>query len=393
MQKRSWAVRCGLFLVWVYFIRVTGFSGYLHIPEAGWILLSFLALLSGTGLAISGEGEWRWPWLLALGCFGLGTFVAVEPGPAGLRWFGLVLLIMAVGPTAANPQVAEFRSGAWQLVTRGLPILTVSFLLWYMLHLPNMGGRVYFSAFMTQSMLLGPLCGMGIVVATARALHQKSWRWGAVALAGMIPLMASGSRLATLSTLAAGCFFLIKRKPVLGIGGALLVALAVVKFLHSAETDAERDQTVNFTTALAHKGTGNSRSELWQSRIDDFKSSPFVGVGIGLGAGNGVTKNAGGSIRIEPGSSYLAVLSMTGIFGALSFTGALGALLFRFAMVRSPQSLEKDILSVMGVFLAVHGVAEGWILGFGSPLCLIFWLWLGKVGDMVWQSDRRSYSV
>lgn len=186
---------------------------------------------------------------------------------------------------------------------------------------------------------------------------------------------------------------MIKRKPVLGTGGALLVALAVVKFLHSAETDAERDQTVNFATALAHKGTGNSRSELWQSRIDDFKSNPFVGVGIGLGAGNGVTKDAGGSIRIEPGSSYLAVLSMTGILGALAFAGALGVLLVRFAMVRSPLSLEKDIFSVLGVFLAVHGVAEGWVMSFGSPLCLIFWLWLGKVGDMVWQADRGSHSV
>ena len=50
--------------------------------------------------------------------------------------------------------------------------------------------------------------------------------------------------------------------------------------------------------------------------------------------------------------------------------------------------LERDILNVVGVFLGVHGVAEGWILAFGSPLACIFWLWLGSLGDAALQPAR-----
>jgi hypothetical protein len=50
--------------------------------------------------------------------------------------------------------------------------------------------------------------------------------------------------------------------------------------------------------------------------------------------------------------------------------------------------MDKDILSVVGIFLAVNGIAEGWILGFGSPLCFLFWLWLGNVGDAAAQPFR-----
>ena len=238
-------------------------------------------------------------------------------------------------------------------------------------------------------MLLGPVAGLGVMVASAKALHGRSWRWGLLAVFGVIPVLASGSRLAALATAAAGCFLLIRRKPVLGGISSLLVALAVMRFLATTGNEKIEDDSVSFTNALAKKGTQNSRADLWQSRIDEFKSSPLVGIGIAMGTGGGSSQDANGSTRVEPGSSYLAILSMTGGLGAITFFSAVGLCLLGFVTAQSKPPLEADILSVVGIYLAVHGVAEGWILGFGSPLCFIFWLWLGNVGDAASQPIQQ----
>ena len=111
-----------------------------------------------------------------------------------------------------------------------------------------------------------------------------------------------------------------------------------------------------------------------------------------MGTGSGSDVRESGAIRVEPGSSYLAVLAKTGATGFMSFFSALGVLLFGFASARRKADLDRDTLSVVGTFLAVIGVAEGWILGFGAPLCFLFWLWLGNVGDFASHpfSDRAK---
>jgi hypothetical protein len=378
------AARCGILAVWFYFIQGTVFPWYLHVPGLVMSLLLFLVPAVTTVVVATGGGSWRWSWLVVLFAFALGICMAEEPGSAGLHWLGEALLMIAVGPVILNPTAVEVRSSAWRLTVKGLTTLTGIFVVWYVLHLPSFG--MYFTSFMNQSMLLGPIAGLGVVIASARALHGRSWRWGLLAAFGLVPLLASGSRLAALATCAAGCSLLIRRKPILGGVFALLVVLAIVRFLATTGNKPIDNDSVSFTNALAKKGIGDSRSELWQARIDEFKSSPLIGIGISMGRDSGTFKNAQGSIRVEPGSSYLAILSMTGALGTIAFFSALGMLLYGFYTNQSMPPLEKDILSVVGILLAVHGVAEGWILGFGHPLCFLFWLWLGNFGDAARQS-------
>ena len=146
------------------------------------------------------------------------------------------------------------------------------------------------------------------------------------------------------------------------------------------------------TAALSRKGIENTRAELWQDRISEFKSSPVIGIGVAMGTGDSTDRTQNGSIRVEPGSCYLAILAMTGAMGTVAFFSALGLLLFRFASVQQKGRVDGDILCVVGIYLAVHGVAEGWILTFGSPLCFLFWLWLGNVGDAALQPARAIAS-
>jgi hypothetical protein len=351
------------------------------------IVVNVVALAFTAGIVIAGGGTWRASWVIVLLAFAGGLIQAEQFNSSVLHWVGLALLILAMGPVILNPVAREIRSAAWRLTISGLVSLTVIFVVWYIVHLPNFGVG-YFSAFMNQCMLAGPIAGMGVVIALVRALHFRSWRWGLLAVLGLIPVLASSSRAATLATVAAACFLLVRRRPVVGFAVALLCLFAGYRFVNQADNEQAGGSTDNsLTGALSSKGTENSRTDLWQSRIDEFKSSPIFGIGIAMGTGSGSVVEEG-AIRVEPGSSYLAILSMTGGVGAIAFCSALGILLFGYVTSQQQAGIDRDILNVMGVFLAVHGVAEGWILGFGSPLCFLFWLWLGKFGDAALQPAR-----
>jgi hypothetical protein len=309
--------------------------------------------------------------------FAVSICEAEQPESAALHWLGLVLLVISMGPVVLNPVAIEMRSAAWRFTTNGLISLTAVFLLWYVLRLPSFGKG--FSGFMNQCMLLGPIAGLGVVIALARAIHGRSWLWGLSAVLGFIPVLASGSRLATLATIVGVCFLLIRHKPILGLGVLVLCASLIYGFISQGRKLEASPESL--TGAMAYKGNLNSRAGRWESRLLEFRSSPIFGIGIAMATGEGGEKDVNGRMWVEPGSSYLALLAMTGGLGTAAFISALGLLLFRFAFTQRVAGLDKDILSVVGIFLAVHGVAEGWILSFGSPLCFLFWLWLGRVGD------------
>jgi hypothetical protein len=375
-------------VVLLYFIRGTVLPWYLHIASMVLIAMTVVILAFTAWMVIAGGGRWRWSWAVVLVAFAVGLTQAEQLNTAGLRWLGLVLLILTVGPVIVNPVAVEARAAAWRLTVSGMVSLTAIFLAWYILHLPNFGAG-YFSAFMNQCMLAGPIAGMGTAIVLARALHGRSWRWGLLAVLGLIPVLASGSRVATLATGATVCFLLVRRRPVVGIAVALLCLFVGYRFVNQTNSEQADDSIGNSVTgALSYKGIQNTRTELWQSRIDEFKSSPVFGVGIAMGTGSGSVVEEGGAIRVEPGSSYLAVLAMTGALGVIAFSSALGLLLFGYVKSQRQAGLDRDILNVVGIYLAVHGVAEGWILAFGSPFCLLFWLWLGNVGDAALQPVR-----
>jgi hypothetical protein len=342
-------------------------------------MLNGISLLLATAVAASGRGKLRWSIVATLSAFALGIFQAEQTVSSMLHWLGVLFLVLAIGPVFLNPVAAYLRSTAWKYSINGIAALTVAFVLWYLCRLPRYGGT-YFLAFMNHSMLLGPIAGIGVVIALARTMHRWSWTWTTLALFGFIPLLASGSRVAALATGVAGCFLFLRRKPLIGAICLIILSCLIYGFLKYGEKYQTGD---SFANALSKKGTGNSRADLWESRIDEFKSSPLIGIGVAMGSGAGASVEKDDMIRIEPGSSYLALLSMTGAIGVIAFIAALAPILYRFIQNKRVNCINKDILSVVGIYLAVHGFAEGWILGFGHPLCFLFWLWLGNVSDMV----------
>ena len=122
-------------------------------------------------------------------------------------------------------------------------------------------------------------------------------------------------------------------------------------------------------------GTFASREGKWNNRLEEFKESPLFCVGFAsLDSKNNAdyTKDS-----IEPGSSWLAVFSMTGLLGG-------GAVLI--LLLYCYHFLYKNIkyhecalyLALLNVFV-IHMSTEGYIFAGGSFMFFCFWLLIGSV--------------
>ena len=62
-----------------------------------------------------------------------------------------------------------------------------------------------------------------------------------------------------------------------------------------------------------------SRANKWNSRLIEFDNAPFIGIGFSSIDINGLDNFDRVTGQIEPGSSWLSLLSMTGLIGFFSF--------------------------------------------------------------------------
>jgi len=109
----------------------------------------------------------------------------------------------------------------------------------------------------------------------------------------------------------------------------------------------------------------------------EFASSPIIGIGFQTVSLTGSdSPNRRGNI--EPGSSWLAVLSMTGIVG-LCFV----LIIFYRAWHVSKYVNNNNTILFQGLllFMSIHMLVEGYIYAGGSFLCMLLWLIIGVSVD------------
>ncbi len=151
---------------------------------------------------------------------------------------------------------------------------------------------------------------------------------------------------------------------------ALLVALYP---LYSGYTEGmELKQTSN----LEQGSTFSSRSSKWEHRFDEFLSSPVFGVGVGVVDEKFVEDYSKTGV-IEPGSSWLAILSMTGLFGLFMFFYILVPVVKDLYRKSKIYGGDYTLLSGLIAVFFIHMIVEGYIFSGGSFLCFLFWLIYG----------------
>lgn len=165
--------------------------------------------------------------------------------------------------------------------------------------------------------------------------------------------------------------------------GKLLGILCIITVIGSIAAPIFDEYTRGIIEFKQGGNTSNfdtkSRDGLWQLRIKEFQSSPLTGIGFGtISNPNDWTRYSG---VVETGSSWLASLSQTGLFGTIPILIIVIGNLWYLLQLRNPDFIQT-LFSGLTIFFTIHPMAEGYLTTVGAILCVLFWCIHGVVYSM-----------
>lgn len=240
----------------------------------------------------------------------------------------------------------------------------------------------WFGGITVHSMLMGPVSALGATFMTWYATGHvfKISRNRIIAYVCIFICVASAMLSASRgSTVAAivGCgvvYLFRKGKSGPKMAGALISFLFIVliaqPLLKPFSDMVMQKQYENIELG----GTFSSRSNKWENRMDEFASSPIIGSGFCTVSIDSHDFTYGGIV--EPGTSWLSVLSMLGLVGAV----CIWKIVFDPAWKLCKTMNRTDVL-FMGIFCVflLHMATEGYIFAGGNFMFFYFWLFVGAM--------------
>ncbi len=331
-----------------------------------------------------------------------------------MRWGYLSLVVLLLAPVLRSGMLDCLRRRMWVVVCwallAGVALSGVIYVaLAFAGELPYTFKGVYNHPMTAAFMAALAFCVcMGVFMAGSGRISWRGW----VALAGtvvsLLLICAGGSRMALLSAMAAMAFYvaLYRNRRVAIVGGALAAFVALIFVIPGASDEVFKILLRKFSSGVEHESFTWSRDALWQARWEEFLSSPWVGIGIGnqtvfaepwddidaiMATGN-----------IEPGSSWLAVLSQTGAIGFIAFAAYNVQVIvawfksfthgcsFNYVKIYNSSNISEvpsfqSYIMPSGICIALMALSltEGYVLAGGSFFCIAFWLVMGLVGTNV----------
>ena len=295
-----------------------------------------------------------------------------------------IIMSALLSPFIISNALTRFRTQAFATI---LYLLQFVIILSVILRIFGHGyDKGYFQGITTHSMVLGPfaaLCSLYCILMILGGQPGKFktiFYWILVALS-LFCLLQAASRTAFIACIVSILVFLtavyknnigryFKRITI------LVIVLTVSFPLWNQYLDKLHEKNGEETTLSL-----NSREIHWQTRIKEFESSPFFGIGfasVDISSTKGSTFDASDG-KVETGSSWLSSLSMTGIFGFLALS-----IIFIIAFVKAWKlwkyaPLLSSFLISMLCFWVLHMMAEGYIYAGGSSMFFCVWILLGII--------------
>lgn len=376
--------------------------GPLHFPQIYY--LAAIAIFMVVNFKEVGKVNGAWIFLLIVACLSL---LLNDWLPLFNAWQRLALFVfvtMPISPMFRSPKMEKARIKTFNFVLILSFVVAVSSLICFFLGINYMKVHVSIGDSLTKagtfggitihSMLLGPICAVGATYATWRfsAVREVTKKQKAVYLSLIFACLASAllsaSRGSAVSAFV-GCavVYLLRHgkvgtKVISGTVGLLIAGMVVQPVLEPFTKGIREKQTNN-----VEKGsTFSSRESKWQSRLDEFASSPIWGVGFATVSKN--TRDYSKDGKIEPGSSWLAVLSMLGVLGALAII-----LIVFVPIIKVFRRLNHTDVLLFGIFCVflIHMATEGYIFAAGSFLFFYFWLYVGTVYACLKNPDEEIF--
>ncbi len=232
-----------------------------------------------------------------------------------------------------------------------------------------------FGGLTKHSMLLGPISGIATAYSCYKAItYQKKYFW-LIATLCMMSVLFSASRSAFAATLIACLVIIYKLTNIKRFINYLAIIFLIFIIAYPAWKNAASGIIEKQQRNIESGSQFSSRAILWEARLDEFKNNPLCGVGFvsidEKHSGSYINKKNG---NIEPGSSWLVILSMTGILGTIII---IPIFLKTFLFVWTNKNDTSVLFSGLLSFFYIHMIAEGYIFSAGNFLCFTLWLVIG----------------
>jgi O-antigen ligase len=363
------------------FTQIAGLSILVYtVPSLGSLIGTFKYLIFLLPIIYLLKGFYiEWRMLLVITIF-ITTILINNIDPifqSEFRLISWILLIFAVGPFVLNEFLINFRKRLLTTLLITFMIMGSISFLWWLVGLPSLG-RGHYTGLFTHSMLLAPIAAMGSIFSAYKTVSSDKQKFKLIYLflfiSNFISLLLSASRGALAGTLFVLFIFLIFAK--IKYKKTLIILSLIIGFF-SLQFVSINLSNSNITQKIANRGIDNTRAGLWHDRIMEFNSSPIFGVGFAsqdLTLDGRLGKGASEEGGVEPGSTYLMILSMTGLLGLFSLIILFSKYLTKIKKLKQP--FQKPELYIL-IFFLVHFISEGYLYSSGSLMAFTFWLLIG----------------
>ena len=258
-------------------------------------------------------------------------------------------------------------------------------------------GLVGFSGFTNHSMLLAPISAITLITLLYQLYlgkYNKIFIYILITFT-FIALLLAASRVSLAGAIVAIMYFFYRlysnNKRKFGTIAISLITIMTITYpLWGSYMEGIEKKNEAQITESGEINYSGSRDILWGQRIREFKESPLVGVGFGYAEYVTDINERTGKITykktetgvVEPGSSWLAALSMTGLLG---FSALLILWLKSLQQCWKVEKQDKLFGVYVGsclIFWAVHMIAEGQIFAAGSFLLFMVWIIYQQRADL-----------
>ena len=238
-----------------------------------------------------------------------------------------------------------------------------------------------FGGLTTHSMLLGPIAGISAIYMAYLGYLMRKKTFFLLSFLSIMTVMFTASRSSLAATIAGITIAIFRLSGSINKFAVTIVAVIMLGAATFPLWGNAMDAVIAKNEANVRAGGAtNSRDKLWDARINEFKENPVYGVGFAA-----IDRNSSGDTgfdvrtgMVESGSSWLIILSMTGLLGALMIVPVL--LRAYMTAYRDDEKFSALVCGVLTMFF-VHMLAEGYIFYGGSQMAFMMWLTVGVAMD------------
>ncbi|MFB6320150.1 O-antigen ligase family protein [Saccharicrinis sp. FJH54] len=302
------------------------------------------------------------------------------------RYVSFIIMLLLLSPLIQSVMLNYYRQQLFKVLSQTIIIMVAISFLGVVTGLGLMKNWTGIIGLFSHSMMLGPLASIAMILAASKALQgnhskkQQYYIYWFLTGASLITAIAAGSRSALMGGIVGLLFMIFKiNQNRLSRFFKIIIILVVLAFSSFPLWEQYTEKMMSKMESAEREGDlTSSRAALWQTRIYEFDSSPFIGVGFASMnirlTGSYFNKDNG---NIEPGSSWLAILSMMGLAGFIPLLLLLSYALFMLYTEKKDLH-EAALHGALLLFFIAHMMAEGYLHAAGNGLFFYFWLLIGN---------------